>query len=135
MPFWKLCYHIVWATRNRLPLIEAPFEPRLYQAISAKAQKMGAIVYAIGGTEDHIHLAVSVPPALALSKFVGDVKGNSSHFVNHEVSPGYEFYWQEEYGILSFGEKNLPAIVRYIQNQKEHHARGTILNAMERMSE
>ncbi|MBI3168987.1 MAG: IS200/IS605 family transposase [Chloroflexi bacterium] len=135
MPYSKLYYHFIWGTKNRLPLIDSALEPDLYRAIAAKVQDLGGFVYAIGGMEDHTHLAVSVPPKLAPAKFIGDVKGNSSHFVNHVIKPDFEFYWQDEYGVLSFGEKNLPAVVRYIHNQKQHHAEGTLIAAMERVDE
>jgi putative transposase len=133
MPYWKLYYHFVWSTKGRLPLILPAFEDDLYRVIAAKVIKMDGSVHAIGGVEDHIHLAVSVPPKLALARFVGEVKGNSSHFVNQVIKPDFEFYWQDEYGVLSFGEKNLPAVVRYIHNQKQHHADGTLIVAMERL--
>ena len=128
-------YHVIWGIKNRLPLIDTTLEPELYRAIAAKVKDMGGFVHAIGGIEDHVHLAVSVPPKIAPAKFIGDVKGNSSHYVNHIVEPDFEFYWQDEYGVLSFGEKNLPGIVRYIHNQKQHHAEGTLISAMERMDE
>ncbi len=111
-------------------MIESDFEADLYRVISAKAQDFGSIVHAIGGTQDHIHLAVSVPPKVSLAEFIGAVKGNSSHFVNHVVQPGFQFNWQREYGVFSFGEKNLPLIVKYIHNQKQHHADGSIIEAM-----
>jgi putative transposase len=114
-----------------LALIDPLLEPELYRAIAAKAQDMEGFVHAIGGTQDHVHLAVSIPPKLAPAKFIGDIKGYSSHFVNHVTKPDFEFYWQDEYGVLSFGEKNLPSVVRYIHNQKQHHADGTINTAME----
>ncbi|WKZ35401.1 MAG: IS200/IS605 family transposase [Anaerolineales bacterium] len=135
MPYWKLYYHFVWGTKNRLPLITPILEPELYRAIAAKAKDMGGFVHGLGGVEDHVHLAVSIPPKLAPAKFIGDVKGNSSHFVNHVIKPDFEFYWQDEYGVLSFGEKNLPAVVRYIHDQKGHHADGTLIAAMEWMDE
>lgn len=135
MPYWNLHYHFVWGTKNRLPFIEASIEADVYRAIAAKAQDMGGFVHAIGGIEDHVHLAASIPPKLAPAKFIGDVKGNCSHFVNHVIKPGFEFYWQDEYGVLSFGEKNLPSVVRYIHNQKQHHADGTLVAVMERMDE
>jgi REP element-mobilizing transposase RayT len=103
--------------------------------MAAKAQDMEGFVHAIGGTQDHIHLAVSIPPKVSPAKFIGDVKGNSSHYVNHVIKPDFEFYWQDEYGVLSFGEKNLSAVVGYIHNQKQHHANGTLISAMERMDE
>ena len=135
MPYWKLYYHFVFGTKNRLPLIDSILESELYRVIVAKAQKMGGFVHAIGGMEDHAHLAVSIPPKLAPAKFIGDVKGNSSHYVNHVVKPDFEFHWQDEYGVLSFGERNLASVIRYIHNQKEHHAEGTLIAAMEQMDE
>ena len=134
MPYWKLYYHFIWGTKNRLPLIDSAFEAELYRAIAAKVQALDGFVHAIGGIEEHVHLAVSVPPKVAPAKFIGDVKGNSSHYVNHVIKPDFEFYWQDEYGVLSFGEKNLSTIVMYIHNQKQHHAAGTLIAAMERMN-
>jgi len=51
MPYWKLYYHFVWATKNRLPFIDSILEPELYRAIAAKAQDMGGFVHALGGME------------------------------------------------------------------------------------
>jgi putative transposase len=135
MPYWKLYYHFIFGTKSRLPLIDATLEPELYRAIAAKAKTLGGFVHAIGGVEDHAHLAVSVPPKLAPAKFIGDVKGNSSHFVNHFIKPDFAFYWQDEHGVLSFSERNLSAVVRYIHNQKQHHADGTLIAALEMMGD
>ena len=134
MPHYKLFYHFIWATKRREPLIMPEFEVQLYSAIAAKVKEMGGIVHAIGGMEEHLHLATSVPPKLALATFIGEVKGNSSHFVNHVIVPKFKLYWQDEYGVLSFSEKNIPAIVRYIKNQKQHHADGSIQDGLERFS-
>ena len=131
MPYSKLYYHFIWGTKDRLALIDPAFEAELYRAIAAKTQKMDGFLYAVGGTKDHIHLAVSLPPKLAPASFIGEVKGNASHFINHVIRPDLSFYWQDEYGVLTFGEKNLPAVVRYIHNQKKHHADGTLVAAME----
>ena len=49
MPYWKLYYHFIWGTKNRLPLIGPTLEPELYRVIAAKAQDMGGFVHAIGG--------------------------------------------------------------------------------------
>jgi len=131
MPYWKLYYHFIWGTKNHLPLIDSTIEDELYRAIAAKAKNMDGFVHAIGGIEDHVHLAVSVPPKVAPAKFIGDVKGNSSHYINYVVKPDFEFHWQDEYGLLSFGEKNLSGVIRYIHNQKQHHADRTLIVAME----
>ena len=131
MPYYKLYYHIVWGTKNRQGIILPDFETDLYRVMAAKVIDMNGIVHAIGGMEDHVHLAVTIPPKHALSKVIGEIKGNSSHAVNQVIKPRLNFSWQEEYGVFSFGEKSLPRIVHYIQTQKQHHAENTIQAYME----
>ncbi len=89
MPYFKLNYHFIWSTKDRQPFIDLVIEPEIYRAITAKAQDMEGFVHAVGGVEDHVHLAVSIPPKIALAKFIGKVKGNSSHFVNHVLKPDF----------------------------------------------
>jgi REP element-mobilizing transposase RayT len=135
MSYYRLFYHFVWGTKNREPIILPEFEAELHSIIAAKAIDLGAIVHALNGDKDHVHMATTVPPKIALSRFIGEVKGNSSHAINHVVFPRHNFYWQNEYGVLSFAEKNLSNIVDYIHRQKEHHAKGTINQAMEKVTE
>lgn len=123
----------VWSTKGRLCWLQSPLEARVYAAIAAKAQELGAIVHAVEGTEDHVHLVVSVPPKIALSEFIGLVKGNSSHFVNHVVVPDFHFAWQGEYGVQSLGGKDLPAVVNYVKKQKEHHLQGRTWEKLEQV--
>ena len=134
MPYWRLFYHIVWGTKNREPLIQPGFERDLHNVIAAKASDLGAFVYAVGGREDHVHLVASVPPRISPAEFVGQVKGNSSHWINHELALQDHFAWQSEYGIVSFGGKQLDLVVRYVKNQRQHHADKTVLSFLERVA-
>ena len=133
MPYWRLFYHFVWGTRNREPLIALEWEGSLHNAIAAKATELGALAHAVGGTHDHIHLVASVPPKIALSTFIGQVKGNSSHFVNHVLNTDTYFAWQAEYGVVSFGSKMLDMIAGYAKDQRKHHSDGTTIAMLERV--
>ena len=86
---------------------------------------------------DHVHLAVAVPPRIAVADLVKLLKGSSSHLLNSQArtSTGFQerFYWQEEYGVLSFGERSLADVVVYVENQREHHANKTILPVFEQL--
>ena len=84
MPYWRLFYHFVWGTKGGEPLIEMEWESSLHNVIAAKAVELEAMVYAVGGTDNHVHIVASVPPKIALSAFAGQVKGNSSHWVNYD---------------------------------------------------
>lgn len=121
---WRLFYHLVWATRDREPLITPTLQPHLYRHLSQIAQKYEILVHAIGGIEDHVHLAASIPPSLAVATAVRRIKGTSSRAINEEFGGG--FGWQNEYGVNSFGEQHLRVVVAYIENQRRRHARGRI---------
>jgi len=113
--------------KSSLPIISAEIEPRLYRFIRNYALKtVGPIFDEIGGIETHIHIAVTIPPTLLISEWIGQVKGASSHYVNHQLANRKMLDWQTGYGVVSFGTKDLEWVIRYIRNQKEHHEQGTI---------
>jgi putative transposase len=131
--FWRLYYHFVWSTKERSALIKPVIEADLYGYMIGKGVALGAIIHAIGGVEDHVHLVASVPPSLALSDFVKGVKGSSSHHINHGVARlPYTFAWQGGYGVFSLAGKQLGRTVDYVVNQKEHHRYGTLIDVLER---
>lgn len=122
MSFWKHCYHIVWSTKGREPLICPEIEPRLYAYLAFKAGELGVYLYAINGTDDHGHIVAAIPPKHSVAWVVKMLKGSSAHFVNTELRPpGLHFAWQRGYGSLTIGEKQRAAAIEYVQRQKERH--------------
>jgi putative transposase len=135
MTFWRLYYHLTWSTKDRAPLIIPDIEPRLFAYLVRKAAEMEVYVYAVNGWNDHIHLLIAVPPKLALAEVVKELKGSSSHDINHELKLGYPFAWQRGYGALSLGEKQRPVAEAYIRDQKVHHQQQSTHAWLERCSE
>ncbi len=134
MPFWKCYYHVVWAAKNRQAIITAALEIVIFQAIRSKSAELHCPVLAINGVADHVHVAVSIRPALAIADWIGQIKGASSREVNRAFADLEEkFRWQEDYGVLTFGTKNLPFVVAYIENQKEHHRSGALQHYLEQI--
>jgi putative transposase len=132
MSYYKLFYHFVWATYGRYPLLVSATRDAVYGTIISKATKLGAYVHALNGVEDHVHLVATVPPAIALSQFIGQIKGASSHIANTIPRQNPEsFAWQGEFGVLSFSERDLPAVARYVQLQQQHHASNTLNDRLE----
>ena len=129
MTYWRTFYHIVWATKYREPLITPEVETVLYPALMGKACEMGALVYALNGIADHIHIVAAIPPRLAVASLVGEAKGRSSHVVNHHLT--IDFGWQTGYGVMTFGEKHLHWVVRYVRHQKEHHLSHDVNSVLE----
>jgi REP element-mobilizing transposase RayT len=135
MAFWRLHYHLVWATHQRSPLLTDAVEPLVNGTILSKAQELGVVIHAIGNVNDHIHVAASIPPKVALADCVRHFKGASSRHVNVHREGDVLFKWQEGYGALSFGDRALADVMAYVKNQKEHHRRGSLRSHFERMSE
>ena len=130
MPYWRLFYHAVWGTKNRLPLIDASWEDDLHGYIWGKATALECIPHAINGMSDHLHVVISIPPKLSIATLIGKLKGASSHHVNERYMDS-AFAWQAEYGVLSFSERSLSRVVDYVKNQKKHHAENKLNMAME----
>jgi putative transposase len=124
MPFYRLFYHFVWATRDRLPLITPANRDPIYAAMIAKVDEQRGIVHAINGMPDHVHLVATVPPRIAVAHFIGQIKGASSHLASHLHGHGAStpFAWQAEYGVITVSEYHLPVVVRYVERQQQHHA-------------
>jgi putative transposase len=135
MSYWRLHYHLVWATYQRAPLLDESVERQIYGSILGKAKELGIIVHAIGNIEDHLHVAASIPPRLAVADCVKHFKGASSHYVKHQPGASGGFGWQDGYGAHTFGERAMEDVVAYVRNQKEHHRQKTTRAPFERMTE
>jgi len=77
------------------------------------------------GFEDHVHLVVQMAATVTISDLMKEVKGASSHLVTHTIAPDTFFKWQGGYAIFGAKFDALPALIRYVHNQEEHHRDGT----------
>ncbi len=132
MPLWRTYYHIVWATKERRPLIATDAETGLYGYLRGKAHALGLSVHAIGGTADHLHVILSIPPTCAVGDAVRHLKGASSHQMAQRAAAGQAFRWQRGYGVFTLGPRHLVEVIAYVQNQRSHHHNGTTIAALER---
>ena len=129
MPKWRLFYHFNWATKYREHLITPEVELRLYGFLRQEAEKLLAPLVYINGMPDHVHVLVSVRPAISPADVAKQLKGSSSHFMTHKLEHGFE--WQDDYCVLSVSEKDVPRVIEYIKNQKQHHAQNTLWKEFE----
>ena len=119
--------HLVWTTRDRLPLIAPEWERALHDCLGAVAVKHGCRVIAINGMEDHVHLLLAPPPTVSISFLVQQLKGVSSHFVNTHTPCEGAFKWRGSFAAFSVSRWDVAKIATYIRRQKEHHAAGSIV--------
>ncbi len=119
--------HLVWATWDRLPWITPEIEPRLHACLADEARGLRCVPIAVGGVDDHVHVLLTVHPTIAVAKLVQQLKGSSSHVINKEIAPGFDFRWQGAYGAFSLSPGDVASVTQYVARQKEHHARHNVI--------
>lgn len=124
--------HIVWHVMGNLPVLRDDVEGHLRNCLKSRVgETPNVLLRALGGTEDHVHLAVSVPPELLVSKWIGELKGASAHYVNHRIGGRKVVEWQTGYGVVSFGTRYMRWVADYVAKQREHHASGKTVGRLE----
>jgi REP element-mobilizing transposase RayT len=117
----RIVLHIIWSTKNRIPLLNKAIQPILFQRISETACQHKCHVHAIGGIEDHMHLLLEIPRAVALSDLMMTLKGATSHWIKSVEKKLDDFEWQVGYGAFSISYSTIDTVRQYILKQEEHH--------------
>ena len=104
-------------------MIRPEFKEELYKYITGIVRNKGQKLISINGMSDHVHILIGLKPAMALADLVRDIKADSSNFINKNRWVRGKFSWQGGYGAFSYGHSQLDTIIRYIQNQEQHHRR------------
>ena len=113
--------HYVFSTKHRKQMLSRELRDRLRPYLGGIARSHGMKALGIGGTDDHIHVLISLPPTLSPAKAIQLLKGASSKWI-HETFPTHvDFAWQEGYGAFSIGVSGIAETTAYLEGQEEHH--------------
>jgi putative transposase len=121
----NLLYHIVFSTKERRQLIVPAIEKDLHGYIGGIVKGIEGKLLEINGVADHVHLLVKLPPKIAVSDGIREIKANSSKWLNEEKSKFYKFGWQDGFAAFSVSESQVDRVRGYIRNQKQRHKRMT----------
>ena len=120
-------YHICWVPKYRYPILTGQVALRVRELVRqiALANEVEIITGSI--SSDHIHIYVSIPPSLSVSKFVQFVKGASSRKIQLEFETIRKRYWGQHiwargYFVATAGVVSDELIQNYIRNQREDKA-------------
>ena len=123
--YTQLYIHCVFAVKFRKAVIQLEWKERLHKYITGIIQNNGHKLLAINSVPDHLHLFVGLNPKQSISDMMRLVKGDSSEFINTQGFTKTKFQWQEGYGAFSNSRSHINGVVKYIMNQKKHHAKKT----------
>ena len=118
--YLSLHYHIVFGTKDRVPLINAEWRDRLHEYLGGTVRGLGGFPEGVGGVADHVHLLVGLKATHCLADFMRELKKASSVWVHDEIRLD-SFAWQEGYAAFTVSATARDAVKTYIANQEEHH--------------
>jgi len=119
--YTSLHCHIIFSTKNREPLIRPEIEDRVWSYLGGIAREHDLKPLRIGGIDNHVHLLVGIPPAIAISKAVQQIKGGSSGWMKETFPELTGFGWQDGYGAFTVSKSLIGEVDLYIATQREHH--------------
>ena len=116
--FPNVLIHCVFSTKGRCDLIPPELLPKLWKYFAGIGRNHGIPVLTSGGTPNHSHLLIVLPPDVSVAKTIQVLKAHSSRWLREQ---GLDFAWQEGYGAFSVSASGKDAVTRYIEHQAEHH--------------
>ena len=111
----------VFAVQNRKSLIQKEWKDDLYKYITGILQNHNHKMLQINGMPHHLHLFFGMRPTQSLSDLMKIVKRDSSKWINEKGLVKTKFSWQAGFGAFSYSKSHVPRVIKYIQNQEEHH--------------
>lgn len=125
MSYISSYFHCVFSTKERRSIITPELRERLWPFLGGIARQNQMKAIEVDGVADHVHILLSLPSTMAISKAMQLIKGGSSKWT-HETFPEHRgFAWQEEYGAFSVSVSQLDKTVEYIRGQEAHHRKIT----------
>src|SRR5437762_13416272 len=111
----------VFAVKYRNAVIGKEWKHKLMGVIGNLINETKCKTLIVNGVEDHVHCFLGLKPVISVSDLMKDVKAKSSKFINdHSLTP-WHFEWQQGFGVLSYSQRDVDIVYKYIQHQQEHH--------------
>ncbi|MEM9665778.1 MAG: IS200/IS605 family transposase [Bacteroidota bacterium] len=120
---YDIKYHLVWITKYRKPALHGEVAQRVRELIRRECQKLDVEIIKGHVAKDHVHLLVSVPPKVSVSKLMQHLKGKTSYKLQHEYRRlRREFWgrhlWARGYFCATTGNVTDEAVAAYIEQQQ-----------------
>jgi putative transposase len=131
--FFSLHYHIIFSTKERRPVIQREWQPRLHSYLGGIIRGMNGVAESVGGISDHVHLLVSLRPTHCIADVLRDLKKDSTNWVKENFDQAFK--WQEGYAAFTVSPSGTGSVRRYIENQEEHHHKQSFIDELKELLE
>jgi putative transposase len=119
---WDCKYHLVWVTKYRYGVLGGDVGTRCREILRETARAHEMVIDAGSINRDHVHMLVSIPPSMSVSRAVQYLKGRSSHKLLSEFGVLRKRYWGQHlwaggHWVASSGNVTDEVWVEYIKSQ------------------
>lgn len=123
---YDLQYHLVWTTKYRCKVLNGKIAERTRELIRQSCKAMDITIIKGAISKDHVHILISCPPSISISKIVQQIKGKSSRILLQEYRDLKRRYWGQHlwasgYFCRSVGVITDKIIKEYIENQQDEY--------------
>ncbi|HNZ71305.1 MAG TPA: IS200/IS605 family transposase [Prolixibacteraceae bacterium] len=123
--YTQIYLQLVFSPLGRDNLIVKSIKEELQKYTTGIIQKRKHKLLTINYMPDHVHIFIGYQPTQSLPDLLRDIKSNTSHFINEKKWMPGRFQWQEGYGAFSYSRSHIDDVIKYINNQEDHHKRLT----------
>src|SRR5260221_13744599 len=118
----QIYLHLVFSTKDRRPFLkDKSVRDKMHKYLTGICKKQNSPWLAVGGVEDHVHIACRLGKNIGVSTLIKELKQGSSVWVKTQFGGLSSFHWQSGYGAFSVSPSHVPALIAYIENQEAHH--------------
>jgi putative transposase len=126
---YDIKYHIVWITKYRKPILKKDIGERLRELIQQVCTSLDVQIIRGHVSRDHVHIMVSAPPYISVSKLVQSMKGRTSRKLLDEYKSLKRVFWGQHlwargYFVASSGNVTDEVIMKYIEEQEKFERAG-----------
>ncbi|MCX6230379.1 MAG: IS200/IS605 family transposase [Bacteroidetes bacterium] len=123
--YTQIYIHLVFAVQGRHNIINNTIKEELQKYTTGILENRKQKLYAINIMPDHCHIFFSMTPTINISDLVKDIKTGITNHINKNHLLLTKFEWQKGFGAFSYAHSQIDNVVKYIQNQEEHHKKHT----------
>ena len=115
--------HIVWITKYRRKILRGEIAQRVREIVREECRRARVEILRGHISADHVHIMISIPPQVTISRLVQRMKGKSSYLLFNEFPALRKRFWGRHvptrgYFFRSSGNRNDEGIKGYIERQK-----------------
>jgi REP element-mobilizing transposase RayT len=120
--FTQIFLQFVFAVSRRQCLIPREHKEQIHAYIGGLIKRRGSKPLAIHCMPDHAHIFIGYKPLISIPDLVKEIKVESNQFIKQHRLARAPFSWQTGYGAFSYSLSHIDRVIKYINNQEQHHS-------------